>query len=410
MSVDIRDALARLYAIAPRGVVLGLDRVREVATRLGDIHKVGPYVHVAGTNGKGSTSAFVATMAQHAGARVGLYTSPHLCRFAERIRVDGHPIEDDLLAACIDEALRAGPELTFFEVATLAALRAFRTLGVNLPVLEVGLGGRFDATNAVEGRSVPVITRVAFDHMNYLGTSLRSIAGEKAGILRPEVTAIVGRLHPDAREVVDQVAARLGTSVYEATTDDEVRFVDAYPPSLPGPFQRSNAMIAVAVARALGLPPQAIAQGLGSTKWPGRCEILETADGYVLLDCAHNPDGAMALKNALLGFSNRVPRRQMALVFGAMADKNWKAMLDRLSGVAGPRVYVEPKGGRAPVSVGELQQYLDGEASSGGADAIVRARQRVGRGGLVVVTGSSYLVGEVRAQILGIASDPQVGL
>jgi dihydrofolate synthase/folylpolyglutamate synthase len=341
---------------------------------------------------------------------VGLYTSPHLCRFAERIQVDGRPIDDDLLASCLDEALRAGPDLTFFEIATLAALRAFRELEVNLPVLEVGLGGRFDATNVVEGRAVPVITRIAFDHMNYLGPTLRSIAAEKAGILRPEVTAIVGRLHPDAREVIDQTAAALGTTVYEATTDDEVRFVDAYPPSLPGPFQRGNAMLAVAAARALGLPPQAIAQGLGTTSWPGRCEILETADGYVLLDCAHNPDGAMALKGALLSFSTRVPRRQMALVFGAMADKNWKAMLDRLAYATGPRVYTTPRGGRAPVPVAELQQYLDGEAAPGAIEALSQARQRVGRGGLVVVTGSSYLVGEVRAQLLGIRSDPQVGL
>ncbi len=403
-------ALPRLYALANRGMTLGLDRVREAAQRLGDVHRLGTYVHVAGTNGKGSTSAFIAAMARSGGARVGLYTSPHLCRFAERIQIDGQPIDDDLLAHCLTQAMDAGPDLTFFEIATLAALLAFRQSGVNLPVLEVGLGGRLDATNIAEGRAIPVITRIAFDHTELLGPSLRHIALEKAGILRPATPVIVGRLHPDALEAIQGVAASLQGSVYEATSLDEARFVEAYPPSLPGPFQKSNAMCAVAAARALGLTPQAIAHGLSETRWPGRCEIIEAPEGYTLLDCAHNPDGAMALKNALLSFVMSIPRRHVALIFGAMADKNWRAMLDRVGSIAGHRIYVAPPGGRSPAPLDQMTAYLAGETAASPAEALATARQRVGRGGLVIVAGSTFLVGPVRAQLLGLAMDPQVAL
>lgn len=409
MTTDLPDALRRLYALSNRGVTLGLDRVLDASRRLGDVHRFAAYAHVAGTNGKGSTSAFLATMARAAGARVGLYTSPHLCRFAERIQIDGQPIDDDLLAHCLDEALRAGPDLTFFEVATLAAFLAFRLRGVNFPVLEVGLGGRLDATNIAEGRAVPIITRIAFDHMEFLGPTLRDIATEKAGVLRPATPVIVGRLHPDALEAVQQVARGLGATVYEVGGEEQ-RYVDAYQPSLPGAFQRSNAMCAVAAARAFGLPPQAIAQGLAETRWPGRCELLESPEGYTILDCAHNPDGAMALKNALMGFVSSIPRRHVALIFGAMADKNWRAMLDRVGSIAGHRVYVAPPGGRAPAPLEAMQAHLSGETAPSAADALALARQRVGRGGLVIVAGSIFLVGPIRAQILGLSMDPQVGL
>jgi len=410
VTADLPSALQQLYALAPRGITLGLDRVLDAARRLGDVHRFSAYAHIAGTNGKGSTAAFLATMGRAAGARVGLYTSPHLCRFAERIQIDGQPIADDLLAHCLTEALRAGPELSFFEVATVAAFLAFRLSGVNFPVLEVGLGGRLDATNIAEGHAVPLITRVAFDHMELLGPTLRHIAREKAGILRPNTPVIVGRLHPDALETVQEVARSLDATVYEANGPEEQRYLDAYQPSLPGPFQRQNALCAIAAARAFSLPPQAIAQGLSETRWPGRCELIETSEGYVLLDCAHNPDGAMALRNALASFVMSIPRRHVALIFGAMADKNWRAMLDRVGVIAGHRVYVAPPGGREPAPLPALQAHLPGEVASSPAEALALARQRVGRGGLVVAVGSTFLVGPLRAQLLGLPMDPRVGL
>lgn len=409
MSAPLASALRRLYALTPRGMRFGLERVRRAAQTLGDVHRVGPYVHVAGTNGKGSTAAFVDQMAREGGATVGLFTSPHLCRFAERVRVDGEPIDDDLLGACLERALNADPDLTFFEVATLAALLAFRERKVDLWVLEVGLGGRLDATNMVEGKPITVITRVAYDHTDRLGPTLMAIAREKAGILRPNAPCVVGRLHPDVRAVVDEVAASVGAPVHEATGEDEVRLVDLHPPSLPGLFQRSNAMIAVAVGRALNLPERAIAEGLLTTQWPGRFEILESPEGYVVLDCAHNPDGALALKNSLIGVGAAFSRRQVALVFGAMADKNWRAMLDRLTPVTGPRIYVEPQG-RTPARAEDLVEYLDGEVALGVPEALALARQKVGRGGLVVVAGSVFLAGQARAHLLNLPLDPPVGL
>ncbi|HEU4410691.1 MAG TPA: folylpolyglutamate synthase/dihydrofolate synthase family protein [Polyangiaceae bacterium] len=409
MSARLPSTLQRLYALGPRGMRFDLERVRRAAQALGDLHRVGPYVHIGGTNGKGSTAAFVERMAREAGATVGLYTSPHLCRFSERVRVDGDPVDDDLLADCLERALAADAELTFFEVATLAALAAFRERKVDLWVLEVGLGGRLDATNIVEGKATTAITRVAYDHTDRLGPTLMAIAREKAGILRPGAPCVVGRLHPDALAVVEEVAAEIGARVHEASGEDEAHVVDLYPPSLPGVFQRSNAMVAVAIARALELPDRAIAEGLLDTQWPGRFEILETPEGYVVLDCAHNPDGALALKNSLIGVGAAFSRRQVALVFGAMADKNWRAMLDRLTPVTGPRVYVEPQG-RAPASAEELVAYLDGDVALGVAEALALARQKVGRGGLVVVAGSIFLVGQARAHLLGLPVDPPIGL
>ena len=409
MSVDLTPTLERLYALAPRGAVLGLERTRAAAEKLGDVHKLGRYVHIAGTNGKGSTAAFVATMAERAGMKVGLYTSPHLSRFAERIRIAGKVIPDDALARHLERAMGAGPELTFFEVATLAALSAFREAEVDLTILEVGLGGRLDATNVVEGSGVQAITRVAFDHVDRLGESLASIAREKAGILRAGSPVVVGRLHPDARAVVDELATKLGAMVHEATDEEETQIVDTYPPSLAGSFQRQNAMVAAAVALALDLPIQSIAEGLVSTRWPGRCEVIETGEGYVLLDCAHNPDGALALKNALLGLVTNFPRRGVGLVFGAMADKNWKAMLDRNTQVTGPRVYVEPRG-REAVPTSELSRYMEGDGALSVGEALGLARQRVGRSGIIIVTGSIYLVGQARSYLLGLPADPPVAL
>lgn len=410
MTDPLPTALKQLYALAPRGMEFGLERVREAAERLGGVHRFNTYVHVAGTNGKGSTAAMFATMARYGGARVGLYTSPHLCRFAERIRVDDQPIDDLLLADSLTEALRVSEQLTFFEVATLAAFLAFRTLGVELPVLEVGLGGRLDATNIAEGHAVPIITRIAFDHTQYLGPSLRHIAREKAGIMRPETPVITGRLHPDALDEIQQIAASLDATIHEATSEDEQRYVDAYPMALTGAFQRGNAMCAVAAARAMGFSPQAIAQGLMATRWPGRCEMIETPEGYVLLDCAHNADGAMALKNAMMSASLSLPQRHVALIFGAMADKNWRAMIDRLSTVAAHRVYLEPRGGRQPVAAAEMSAFVPGEIASDLHDAMLRARARVGKNGLVVVAGSTFLVGPARAMLLNLPMDPQVAL
>jgi dihydrofolate synthase / folylpolyglutamate synthase len=411
MNAPTPSALERLYCLVPRGSNLGLDRVRKAAEALGNVHQIGTYVHIAGTNGKGSTAAMVAAMARAAGAKVGLYTSPHLCKFAERINIDGEQISDEALEESLTKVLAVAEdhELTFFEVATLAALVAFKDAGVNLWVLEVGLGGRLDATNIVEGKAVPVITRIAFDHTQHLGKRLHEIAREKAGILRRDAPCIVGRLHPDARAVVDEVAGQLDCFVHEATSPEESYFVDQHPPALGGMFQRGNAMMAVAVARVLGISPPDIAKGLGTVRWPGRFEVIETNKGYILLDSAHNADGALSLKNSLLALGANFARRQVAVVFGVMEDKNWQPMLDRFTSISAWMIYVEPKGRKAaPPS--ELNEYAPGEISNSIPEALDLARKHVDRTGLVVVCGSCYLVGEARAFLLNMKCDPFVGM
>ncbi|HOU91128.1 MAG TPA: Mur ligase family protein, partial [Polyangiaceae bacterium] len=210
---DFRATLERLYARSAYGRKLGLERMERVAGALGHPEQAFEVVHVGGTNGKGSVCAFVASMAQAGGRRVGMYTSPHLVRLAERVQIGGAPLDDDVLAELIDGVLDRDPELTFFEVMTLVALLAFRDAKVDLAVVEVGLGGRLDATNIVPPPRVAAITRVAFDHMAELGDTLAAIGREKAGIIKPGSAVVLGRLHPDARDVIaariEEVGARL---------------------------------------------------------------------------------------------------------------------------------------------------------------------------------------------------------
>ncbi|MFO0659839.1 MAG: folylpolyglutamate synthase/dihydrofolate synthase family protein [Polyangiaceae bacterium] len=404
---SLQSTLERLYALTPKGAQLGLDRARAASEALGSPHKIPHYVHVAGTNGKGSTSAWVAEMAKAAGMKVGLYTSPHLCRFAERIRINGEPIADDTLASVLDRVMNVSSELTVFEVATIAAMLAFKEANVDLAVLEVGLGGRLDATNIVEGDGVQAITRIAFDHTALLGGSLWAIAREKSGVMRRNQRCVIGKLHPDAHASVLHAAEEAGAVVVEAGSPRDESILDQFPPALLGGFQRSNATVAVAVARELNLPISAIGSGLTSVSWPGRCELIRHSTGPILLDGAHNPDGALALRNVLYSLSSAFLRKRVALVFGAMADKRWKAMLERLAPVVGPRVYVEPSSGsRQAVSTVALDAFSKGERASSVKEALATARSLVGPSGLVVVCGSLYLVGEARAILFGLDRDP----
>src|SRR5687767_10427649 len=183
--------------------MLGLERMQAACARFGNPERAFEVVHVAGTNGKGTVCAFVGSIARAAGKRVGVYTSPHLSRFAERINIDGAPIEDAVLVRLLNQVMDHAPELTFFEVATMAAFMAFREAEVQLAVLEVGLGGRLDATNVVPPPKIAAITRVAFDHMAELGDSLAKIGAEKAGIIKQGSAVVLGKIHPDAREMIE---------------------------------------------------------------------------------------------------------------------------------------------------------------------------------------------------------------
>ncbi len=408
MTLDPRVVLERLYALAPRGADLGLERVREATARFGHPERKFASIHVAGTNGKGSVSAMTAAMARADGARVGLYTSPHLCRFNERICVDGAPVDDDTLTTALDEVLDRCPELTFFETATVTAFNLFSGMKVDVAVIEVGLGGRLDATNVIETPRVTAITRISFDHTDRLGATLAAIAREKAGIIKPRVPVVTGPLIPEALAEITGRAGEVGARIRPTDRDVELAaLVEAHPPSLVGAHQRENAKIAVALGREAGFDDQAIRIGLRDVVWPGRLESLRTEAGEVVLDAAHNPDGARALGAA---FAERgLPPSQVALVFGSMADKDYRDMLASLAPLAARRVYVAPEGRRA-ADPATMLEIAPGEVAPNVSRALEMARQAVGANGVIVVAGSIFLVGAARGALLGLPRDPVIAL
>jgi dihydrofolate synthase/folylpolyglutamate synthase len=407
---ELKATLERLYALGHRGRKLGLERMEAACEKFGHPERTFKAVHIAGTNGKGTVSAFVASMLNASGKKTGLYTSPHLCRFAERIQIDGEPISDAELVPLLNRVMDEVPDATFFEVATLAAFLAFREAKIDYAVLEVGLGGRLDATNVIPPPEVAVITRVAFDHINELGDSLGKIAVEKAAIIKKGSKVALGKLHPEALAVVTARIREVGAEELALGSPEPI-------PGAPLAYPRiamigTNLAVATTVARALKISPERMAEGIEGLSWPGRNELLHrNGQELTLLDCAHNPDGTVALSHALdpsmLGEIES--RRDIALVFGAIDTKNYRAMLKRLEHVAPHRVFV-----KSPVASGvdpkKLAEVLKGETAATVADALARARAIVGPKGVVVVTGSIFLVGAARALLLSLPSDPAIEL
>ncbi|WP_437596521.1 bifunctional folylpolyglutamate synthase/dihydrofolate synthase [Sorangium sp. So ce590] len=429
--------LAALGQRAPRGMVLGLDRVREALAALGDPQAALRAVHVAGTNGKGSVCAMVESVARAAGLRTGLYTSPHLSRFAERIRIGGDAIGDAALERALAAALERVPSpLTFFEALTVAAFVAFRDADVDLAILEVGLGGRLDATNVIAAPLCTAITSIAFDHVALLGPTLADIAREKAGILKPGAPVVLGPLDPEADAAIEAVAQAIGagprlrvTRAERGGRAGEIAVGRAGPGAratrvagpgrraievelgLRGAHQAENAGVACGIAwRLAGRWPEierALPEGLAAARWPGRLERIDAGAAQVLLDGAHNPHGARALAAWLDEEGPGAART--ALVFGAMGDKGWGEMLQTLAPRAQRRFYATPQG-RAAAPLDALRDIAPGEPIGDPRAAVARAIEVAGPGGLVVVAGSIYLVGEVRSALLGIVPDPVVTL
>ena len=407
---SLARALEALYARVPLGMRLGLDAMRAACTLAGNPENAFQVAHVAGTNGKGSTCAMVESMARAAGKKTGLYTSPHLCRFAERIRINGEPIGDDELASVLERALDIGPELSFFEAATLAAFLAFRDHAVDLAVIEVGIGGRLDATNVVPPPRVSAVTRVALDHMDRLGNTLEEIAREKAGIAKSGVPIVLGPMAPEVRAAALEVALAAGALPIVMGDDPDAVSRDAIELGLRGAYQHDNARIATRIARELGIPEAARREGLAATRWPGRFERIDVTTGPLrgawILDGAHNPDGARALVHAL-GEESASAVKPGALIFGALADKAWASMLDELAAIPCPRIYVAPRG-RAATDPALLAGHAPGHVAASLDAALAHARSI--SAAPVVVCGSLYLVGEARARLLGLPQDPPVAL
>jgi dihydrofolate synthase/folylpolyglutamate synthase len=400
------ELLARLLPARRFGVVLGLERMRQVLDRLGaPDRELGTVVHVAGTNGKGSTVAMIAALARAGGARVATYTSPHLSTLRERIAFDGVPIDEAALVRAAETLHAAGgDELTFFEQITALGMVAIADARVDVTVLEVGLGGRLDATNVVDA-PVSVITGVALDHEAVLGDTLEAIAWEKAGIAKPGQRLVVGASGEPAA-VPAILAAVQGVAAHVVVVDDDA--IAAVPPvALPGAHQRRNAAAALAAIdqlEALGVvrvSPAARAHALATVVHPGRFEVV----GDVILDGAHNPHGAHALAAALAERGVRP-----TLIIAVSADKAVRAIADALAPAVGDVIATRYQQERAlaPAALAAVFAELGGhrvEAAPDLAAALDRARAL---GAPIVVAGSLFLVGEARVLLLGAPADPIV--
>ena len=407
MPTPYAGLLARLQAARSLGVELGLGRVREALARVGDPQRRFAAVQIAGTNGKGSTAAMAEAILRRAGLRTGLYTSPHLARFTERIRIEGREIDGDRLAGFDPAVVATGVPLTYFEIATLLAFLAFADARLDVAVLETGLGGRLDAVTAAEPLAT-AITSIGLDHQGYLGDTLADIAVEKAGILKPGVPCFLGRLPAAADAEIDRVARAVGAPLARLGRD---LAPPAAAPALDGPHQRDNAALAVALARAaargLGRPldDATIDAALAAGRWPGR---LEAIGDDLLLDCAHNEEGARALAAAL---APRAAGRRTVLLTSIVSDKDPAAILAPLAPAASAVVVTRSQNPRAlaPEALAGVARPLFREVEiQDDADAALDAARRLaGPRGLVVVCGSIFLVGELRARLLGEAVDPQ---
>jgi dihydrofolate synthase/folylpolyglutamate synthase len=422
--VAARSAAALLTRLEPLGVRLALDDYSRLLAELGEPHRATPAVIVAGTNGKGSVSALLASIAAAAGLRTGLYTSPHLERWEERIRVDGEAISEPDLVARLDEVLavveRAGlPLPTVFEAVTAAAFLHFARRKLDLAVLEVGLGGRLDATN-VGDPHLSVVTRIALDHREYLGDSLESIAREKAGVFRVGRPALIAPQTAEAARALAEEARRLGSDLHRVDEETSLenlassgsggQRLDLRTPlalyhlttALAGDHQLENVATAVRAAELLGaldrrLDRRAIVAGVAAARWPGRLELVDLAHGKppVLLDAAHNPDGCRALARFLAQLG-----RPLTLVFGCLADKAATEMLAALAPLAGRIVLTRPTSPRARAPEELVEEVPPGPAVEVAAEpAAALARALTSETALVVVAGSIVLVGEIRRRL-----------
>jgi dihydrofolate synthase/folylpolyglutamate synthase len=391
------QALDFLY---PRTTTIkfGLDTTRALLAELGNPHEVFPTIHVGGTNGKGSVVTLLAEALEEAGWKVGLYTSPHLVSFRERIRVNGSLISEDAVASWTTrlEPVIRGLGATFFEATTAIALADFAARGVEVGVIEVGLGGRLDSTNVVTP-VVSGVTRIARDHMKYLGDSLAAFAREKAGIAKPGVPFVIGETEPDLVAVLEERASRIGAKPIVLVPPDR-RWHG--PLGLAGPHQRRNAGVAAAILDAL--PPRyqpgavAVERGFGRAHVPGRFDRR----GRWVFDVAHNPDGMRALAVALEGA--QLPRPIHALV-SILGDKEWPEMLVTLDGaIDRGMLTMAPTAADRGWDAAWLKEWLHrtdrppARAQWSLVPDFQQALAEVQKGaGTVVVTGSFHTVGDV---------------
>ncbi|OYX35589.1 MAG: bifunctional folylpolyglutamate synthase/dihydrofolate synthase [Caulobacterales bacterium 32-69-10] len=418
--------LERFKGLHKKAIDLSLDRMQRLCAVLGDPQRrLPPVVHVAGTNGKGSTIATLRAVAEAAGLSVHVFSSPHLVRFAERIRLAGRLIDDDQLTEVLDrvERLNAGAPITFFEITTAAAFLAMSEAPADLCLVEVGLGGRFDCTNVVEGVVLSVIAPVALDHTEFLGETLGQIAFEKAGILRPGVPAVIGHQQAEALDVIEARAAEVGAPLIEMGRDFDAwgaagrtavqvadRLYDLPAPGLTGAHQIDNAGLAVAAALALrheGFTEAVLAEGVARASWPGRLQRLTrgpladfaaAAGADLWLDGAHNPHGAAALADFARALTAR-DGRPVTMIVGLLANKDVAGVLEALA-AASPRIVATGFDAEAALDPIALAAKANGaglkaDAAHNVTEAVRLALSADGPAPHLIICGSLYLAGEV---------------
>jgi len=417
--------LARLQTLHPKRIDLSLGRLLQLLERLDHPERhLPPVVHIAGTNGKGSTLAMLDAMLTASGRPVHRYISPHLVSFNERILLRGQPIEESLFAEVLDRCERANEDapITFFEITTAAAFLAFNSVPADYLLLETGLGGRLDATNVVDQPVLTLISPVSMDHESYLGTTLPAIAAEKAGIIKPGVPALVGPQEPEALAVLDAKAASVAAPIQACSRDwhfaptangfvldAKGTSLELPRPGLQGAHQLQNAALAAMAGLQLGLPADCIAQGIRAARWPARLQLLPRAAFPALgmtevelwLDGGHNPAAGIALAESLPALARG---RQADLVVGMLETKDTAAFLSPMRGLIrhlhAVAVPDEPSS-RSPEEIAATARDL-------GIDATVRASvddalQAVGQSAdgpmVTLICGSLYLAGQVLRRI-----------
>ena len=426
--------LRRLLSLHPKKIDLALDRILRLLGHLGNPHlRLPPVIHVAGTNGKGSACAFMRAMLEAQGLKVHTHTSPHLVRFHERIRIAGKLISEEALVSLLEEVeqLNAGREITFFEITAAAMFLAFARHAADVTILEVGLGGTFDATNVVLHPAMTVIQPVGLDHKEFLGDDLGGIAAEKAGIIKKGAPLVVGPQSEIAREVILRQADRLGVPVYEFGQDfvsrpehgrmvyeDQQGLLDLPLPKLTGRHQIENAGVAIAALRHAGLgwgADAGIERGLSTVEWPARLQrltkgpLVETAPrgAEVWLDGGHNPHGAEAVSRAMADMEE-YGERPRYLICGMLANKDALGYLRTFNGLARHVVTVGIPGEEASMGAGALYDVarragLDSAPAEDLDDAMlqIHAWTRLDDESTpprILICGSLYLAGKVLAE------------
>ena len=427
----IDSIVTRLIALHPKRIDLSLDRLQPLLAALDHPErKLPPVIHVAGTNGKGSTIAFLRAILEAAGKLVHTYTSPHLVRFNERFRIgspgEGKLVTDEELVAAMEECERinAGAPITVFEITTAAGLLLFARHPADVLLLEVGLGGRLDATNVIDNPLATIITRISIDHTDFLGDSLEKIAVEKAGILKRGVPAVVASQSRDALAVIERQAAKVNAPLKIAGEDwtateergrlvyqDEAGLLDLPPPRLYGRHQYENAGLAIAALRTIkqfGIPPAAFDAGMAKADWPARLQRLghgplvdlAPAGSELWLDGGHNPDGGRAIAAALADLEERVSR-PLVLIVGMLASKDCEGFLSNFAGLARRTIAVPvssaEKGLSAHAVAGTARAIgLSATSRDNLSEALEAARKLdLDPPPRILITGSLYLAGEV---------------